>query len=126
MAPYFVLSQTLRTLDELFRSPASQDLTFISGELHFLDGDHEARIVTAAKDDSVEEKDEVFVVQLLCAAGGNPGPTRDTRSIRPPRPIRAIRSNRPFGSIGSIRPIRPTRIEESFDRCDLSINSTPF
>ena len=45
----------------------------ISGELHFSDGDHEKRIVTAAVDDTVEEKDEVFIVQLLCAKGGDPG-----------------------------------------------------
>ena len=45
----------------------------ISGELHFGDGEHEKTIVTAAVDDSVEEKDEVFSVQLLSAAGGNPG-----------------------------------------------------
>ena len=62
-----------RTLDELFRSPASEDLTLISGELHFSEGDHEMRILTAAVDDTVEEKDEVFIVQLLCAAGGDPG-----------------------------------------------------
>ena len=61
------------TVDELFRSPAQEDLTMISGELHFGDGEHEKTIVTAAVDDSVEEKDEVFSVQLLCAAGGNPG-----------------------------------------------------